>query len=1329
VKTITSEFVDELIDFSPGEAKEAQGVSELQREGTVAAFNMLATNRCAYLADEVGTGKTYIALGVMSLLRFLKPDARVIVIAPRENIQRKWEKELRNFVRVNWRVVGNRVKSLQGSPVWEPKLCHSLVEFANESMINHDRDFLLRMTSFSVGLSDPERREARRKQLFRQIPWMRKGGVSNRSREVFRDTYAMALNGAVPDADLVIFDEAHNLKHGFSERGSIRNRVMGLAFGHPDAPKSRPSWYAPRAKRVLFLSATPFEDDYGAIQRQFDIFGFGGAAICDASGADPQSMRLLVDPDESDERKRALIERLLIRRVSGLNIANELHTKNMYRREWRSGGLRVHDEPIFIEDPKQRLIVALMQKKVAEVLQSERFNNSFQIGMLSSFESFIETMSRTRRLSSLSESSDEESDGAFDDADQNLRASSRERRGIDTDAISQVSQSYRERFGGSLPHPKLDAVADAHASAFETGEKTLIFVRRVATVAELSAKLEAASDRWMRHRMDAVLPELSNEISDLFVRYERERSRRPDEIAAERHGSADEDVDDVDDERRLIFEPDEGGAETFFAWFFRGAGPPGILSGGAFQRNRLSSTSSVYASLFEDDYVAVLIKSENRDVGISLAAALGISESMCVDSLRELAFGHFASRSRQREGYPRSYVVESYQVAGLTLLARHGGVIGEQAVTILEERFNNAHPEPITAPPGFPEPTQGIGFVSVFTELRKRPALCEVLWPKADTDSFREGFRMREQRRELLSAMARLGATYIDLYLLAIRALGSFSPGRVSEDSAPAERLACEFVEMLDRQQHEPGFHAYRELSLAAGAFKHIVAVNFPGVPDAELPELARIYAATLQKQLPVGRMAGGVNKRVVGQFRMPGFPLVLVSTDVLQEGEDLHTFCRRVVHYGIAWTPSAMEQRTGRVDRIGGLVQRELDGTSTPPSDDQLIQVFYPHLQDTVEVLQVRRVMKRLNRFLELMHRQTQMDERQESSIDVGRAWLEEYEQLQPPKGRLESAFPVQAQWLEGTAGKDEVVKPDWVSLFEHFDALWTNMLADGAFDDHTSTQARIRTGAIRMDASGSKIGHRAQSDGEVSRTQDFRLELRSQIAGDETLLWCTSEVGLVDLANGDEIDALIAAQQALGWVKVCVSPRVTKDADELFVEGDILFHPDATQHNELRALAERTANAAVLLRVRGVALRQKRGPRRGTEELESRVDELIKKRRLPWRRQGHELWVELSEGIRRQRISVHRVGSDYVFASRVVPAEFLRGSRKRRRDLAFTIWRRNALTPVVAFAFDRGDRLVGVVEQPADSMQDDELQFYVESLARECDRLEFILMGADVA
>ena len=91
------------------------------------------------------------------------------------------------------------------------------------------------------------------------------------------------------------------------------------------------------------------------------------------------------------------------------------------------------------------------------------------------------------------------------------------------------------------------------------------------------------------------------------------------------------------------------------------------------------------------------------------------------------------------------------------------------------------------------------------------------------------------------------------------------------------------------RFMHQRPFY---ELSQAAATFDLLLAVNFPDVGTASLTTLAAKFGDTLQRQVPVGRMHGRVDKRLVRQFRMPGFPLVLASTDVLQEGEDLHTFC-----------------------------------------------------------------------------------------------------------------------------------------------------------------------------------------------------------------------------------------------------------------------------------------------------------------------------------------------------------------------------------------------------------------------------------------------------
>ena len=52
--------------------------------------------------------------------------------------------------------------------------------------------------------------------------------------------------------------------------------------------------------------------------------------------------------------------------------------------------------------------------------------------------------------------------------------------------------------------------------------------------------------------------------------------------------------------------------------------------------------------------------------------------------------------------------------------------------------------------------------------------------------------------------------------------------------------------------------------------------------------------------------------------FNSPFFPDVLVCSEVMAEGVDLQRFCRHMIHHDLAWNPSTIEQRTGRIDRIG---------------------------------------------------------------------------------------------------------------------------------------------------------------------------------------------------------------------------------------------------------------------------------------------------------------------------------------------------------------------------------------------------------------------------
>jgi len=70
--------------------------------------------------------------------------------------------------------------------------------------------------------------------------------------------------------------------------------------------------------------------------------------------------------------------------------------------------------------------------------------------------------------------------------------------------------------------------------------------------------------------------------------------------------------------------------------------------------------------------------------------------------------------------------------------------------------------------------------------------------------------------------------------------------------------------------------------------------------------------------QVATGRTKRDARTRLMRAFNTPFFPDILVCSEVMGEGVDLQRFCRHVIHHDLAWNPSAIEQRTGRIDRLG---------------------------------------------------------------------------------------------------------------------------------------------------------------------------------------------------------------------------------------------------------------------------------------------------------------------------------------------------------------------------------------------------------------------------
>jgi helicase-like protein/type III restriction/modification enzyme restriction subunit len=101
-----------------------------------------------------------------------------------------------------------------------------------------------------------------------------------------------------------------------------------------------------------------------------------------------------------------------------------------------------------------------------------------------------------------------------------------------------------------------------------------------------------------------------------------------------------------------------------------------------------------------------------------------------------------------------------------------------------------------------------------------------------------------------------------------------------------------------------------------------------------------------------VARIAGDTEharrERVFAAFNSPLPPDVLICTSVGQEGIDLHRHCRNVIHYDLAWNPAVIEQRTGRVDRIGSKAFRDRRLVSTEAQP--FLNVGVPFLAGTYD-------------------------------------------------------------------------------------------------------------------------------------------------------------------------------------------------------------------------------------------------------------------------------------------------------------------------------------------------------------------------------------------
>ncbi len=99
---------------------------------------------------------------------------------------------------------------------------------------------------------------------------------------------------------------------------------------------------------------------------------------------------------------------------------------------------------------------------------------------------------------------------------------------------------------------------------------------------------------------------------------------------------------------------------------------------------------------------------------------------------------------------------------------------------------------------------------------------------------------------------------------------------------------------------------------------KQVGVSHFPGLLDENLRVMGYWKRGKNDVSKAPETLYSGKADIVIALFNSPFGPDVLVTTDSLSEGVDLHRYCRHLIHYELDPSPVRTLQRNGRIRRVG---------------------------------------------------------------------------------------------------------------------------------------------------------------------------------------------------------------------------------------------------------------------------------------------------------------------------------------------------------------------------------------------------------------------------
>ena len=929
-KKITPVDVEKLINFGVAGSSDAiKTMHVLQTGGVAGIWNILCRQDFAYLADEVGMGKTYQALGLITLLWNFKPDAKVVIICPRANLQTKWKRDYDHFIENNYRGAfkeqgDDRVKSiLLGEPAVKGRICENLRDFAR-GMLSRERQLnILRHTSFMRPVFIVEKdiknpweaweREKHKMQLCGLSPVDRKQDTIERLSDLsgtFNEWFAEAFNkmlGCLPDCDdgkaidLLIVDESQYLRN--------ENQTNNVLY----------TLFKDRVKKWLFMSATPVHSGRKNIQRVINKYVKDG---------------FISDEDrESVDRLRDKMQSFMIRRPREYSVNEGKHSVPWPKSQYRA---HLHEESRILNlTPLESLTMAVVQKKLVEILDGR--NNRFKIGCLSSFESLQASVYNEKRRAA-EDSGDEEpvaGSGPQEHRESDLYVAKVDAHGSNIREIKDLpdmlfvekfAQRYFNKYGEKIPHPKVDfVVQQVEDKTLQQNEKIIVFTRRINSVKELVERLTTAHERRViKHVRDAWGRDL-HEIASVKKTGTEEYQATTD---------PEEELGEIEGDGILVEAHRKGKWLHRYRQTFRESGRNSLM----FEENWFEHISRMYGVPLE-----------------SMAAR--IPDDIWAES------NTFASRKDKTKNLKLLPALR-YQYLLVQTVKRYPELLGmdDKAARYWQAFFATRYENAKTKVPKDQLVRRNVqliifkGFWNIVQEKSRDTISLEGQKAAEVFGRLDEMLVINDEKKMLRREVAKnciwqsikLSDALIDLYCADLK-------GNNKNNMAGA---CLRYVAYVLESEYASALRSQIKSWLE---LVEVIIANCFGGDNANLLDLAarEHYQELRNPHYAVGITGGTPNKTALSQFKTPGHPRVIVCTDILKEGEDLHLFCDDVMHYGVAWTSGDLEQRVGRVDRYFSLIERRLS-TSIDPSQVKL-DIYYPHITNSLERYQIERVLDRV--------------------------------------------------------------------------------------------------------------------------------------------------------------------------------------------------------------------------------------------------------------------------------------------------------------------------------------------------------------------------------